>query len=118
MRGLVILLSFQLIGLFLEALGLPLPANVSGLILFTAALFLGVVKLEWVEGTARFLLRHMLLFFAPVIVGALASAEILKQEWLAISASLLASLLAGLLVTGWTASLLLGKNPETADDRG
>jgi len=111
MRGLIILVVFQLLGLALQSMGVPLPAGVIGLILFTAALFLGIVKLHWVESASRFLLRHMLLFFVPAIVGVIASAQLLQQEWLAISVSLVVSLLAPMLVTGATASALLPKEP-------
>ena len=50
MDGFAIIAGFYLAGLLLkEALGIPLPGNVIGLLLFAAALFLGVVKLERVE---------------------------------------------------------------------
>jgi len=114
MRGLIILLTFQLIGLALQSLGLPLPAGVTGLILFTTSLFLGLIKLHWVESASRLLLRHMLLFFVPAIVGVIASARLLQTEWLAISVSLVASLLATMLVTGVTASALLSKDHDVS----
>ena len=60
MRGLAILLLFNLVGLVLQkAAGVPLPGGVIGLILCTACLFAGIVKLEWVEPAAHLLLRHM-----------------------------------------------------------
>jgi holin-like protein len=117
MRGLIILLFFQFLGFGLQSVGVPLPAGVIGLILFTAALFLGLVKLHWVEASSRFLLRHMLLFFVPVIVGVIASAGLLQAQWLPIVASLLISLFATMLVTGFTASALLAQERESVDDR-
>jgi holin-like protein len=106
MPGLAILLFFNLLGLLLQRLGVPLPANVIGLVLFTTCLFAGVVKLKWVESTAQFLLRHMLLFFAPVVVGVIAFESMMRREWLAITVGLVGSFLVVMLVTGWTATAL------------
>jgi holin-like protein len=106
MAGFAILLFFNLIGLLLQRLGVPLPANVIGLILFTLCLFLGIVKLKWVETAANFLLRHMLLFFAPVVVGVIAFESMIRREWLPITVGLVCSWLVVVLVTGWTATAL------------
>lgn len=107
MKGLAILLGFNLLGMVLQSgLNVPLPPNVTGLILFTAALFFGWIKLKWVEETARFLLRHMLLFFAPFIVGTVAFVSLIGQQWISIIISLVASTLVVLLVTGWVTQLV------------
>lgn len=108
MRGLAILLGFHLLGLILNSVGhVPLPGNVIGLILFTACLFLGIVKLEWVEQAAHFLLRHMLLFFAPVIVGVIALPPALRSQWPSMVTGVVGSLLIVLLITGWVAKALM-----------
>lgn len=110
MLGLAILLGFNLLGLVLKnMLNVPLPANVIGLILFTVALFLKIVKLEWVEDSAQFLLRHMMLFFAPIIVGTLVFFPLIGQQWLTILISLVGSAAAALMVTGWITTMLSGK---------
>lgn len=101
MLGFAILLLFHLLGLLLQhALSLPLPANVIGLILFTACLFLKIVKLEWVETSAQFLLRHMLLFFIPFVVGTMVYFPLIRQSFVPIAAGLVLSTLATLAVTG------------------
>ena len=107
MRGLAILLGFNLLGALLQAAGVPLPGNVIGLILFTACLFLGIVKLEWVEESAHFLLRHMLLFFAPAVITAIPRFKQFGSDGKAIAGSLVGSLLVVLLVTGWIATWLI-----------
>jgi holin-like protein len=107
MRGLAILLGFNLLGALLQAARVPLPGNVIGLVLFTACLFLGIVKLEWVEESAHFLLRHMLLFFAPAVITALPLFKQFSSDGTAIAASLVGSLLVVLLVTGWVATWLI-----------
>jgi len=109
MVGFAILLAFHLLGYAVKAaVSIPLPPNVIGLILFTAALFLKIVKLEWVEQSAQFLLRHMMLFFAPLIVGTIAFFPLLGREWLAAVVSLIGGTVVVLLVTGWVTTLAAG----------
>lgn len=103
MLGIGILLGFHLLGLVLQQLlSIPLPANVLGLILFVISLFAGWIKLEWVEAPASFLLRHMMLFFIPIIVASQLFFPLMREQWLTIGVSWLVSTLVALLVTGWT----------------
>jgi holin-like protein len=106
MIGVAILLIFNLLGLLVQRwTQVPLPANVIGLILFTTALFLRIVRLEWVEVQAEYLLRHLMLFFAPLVVGAIVFFDLVAANWIAVVGSLVGSWLVVLLVTGWTANL-------------
>lgn len=116
MGGLAILFGYQLIGyLAHQFLKIPLPANVIGLILLAISLFCGWVKLEWIEHSAQFLLKHMMIFFAPTIVGTIVFFSRIGSEWVSISLSLVGSALTVLLITGWTTSWLTkqkGKDGE------
>jgi holin-like protein len=111
-RGLVlgffIIVGFQLLGIGLHKLGVPLPGSVLGLLLFTLALATEVVKLKWVERTATFFVRHMSLLFIPIMAGLPGMAAQLRQDGLALMMSTVISLLAVLLTTGWLAHFLLG----------
>lgn len=102
MRGFAILIAFHFLGLLIHnGLSMPIPANVIGLILFTACLFLNIIKLEWVEASAQFLLRHMLLFFVPYVVGTMAFFPLIRESALSIFAGLVLSTLVSLAATGW-----------------
>lgn len=102
MGGFAVIMGFYLAGLVLKAaLGIPLPGNVVGLLLFVAALFAGVVKLEQVERAADFLTRHMMLFFVPVVVGTMAFFPLIAKEWPAFAGGLAGSALISLLAAGW-----------------
>ncbi|MEF3301635.1 CidA/LrgA family protein [Paenibacillus sp. GYB003] len=117
MRGLAVLLSFHFAGLLLHRLlHIPLPANVIGLILFTVALFAGWIKLERVEQSAQFLLRHMMLFFAPFIVGTIVFVRTIGANAAGIGLSLIVGTLLVLLVTGKTTAAFSGK--EGAENDG
>ena len=113
MLGLLIIFGFQLLGIVLHKLGVPLPGSVLGLLLFTAALAIGLVKLEWVDRTATFLVRHMMLLFIPVMAGLTQLSAELRRDGVALLASLVVSLLAVILTTGGLAHFLL-RDHQTA----
>ena len=121
MIGFLILVSFQLLGMGLHKAGIPLPGAVLGLILFTAALATRLIKLHWVERTANFFVRHMLLLFIPVMAGLPEMSAELRRDGVAMLASVLVSLLAVLLTTGGLGHILLRDggdgDPEVAEIR-
>lgn len=70
MRGFIILLAFFASGTLLNKwLHIPLPGNLLGMLILTVCLVTGWIKMELVEQASSFLLRHMLLFFVPILVG-------------------------------------------------
>lgn len=114
MRGIGIIIGFNFLGLLLHAVfNIPLPANVLGLILLTAALFAKLIKVEWIEESAEFLVRHMMLFFAPVIVSTMTFSAFLGQYWASIFMSLTLSTLVVMGVTGFAAKSFVKKEMLT-----
>lgn len=63
-----------------ELLPLPIPASMFGLCLLFLALYFKIIKLEWVEKGANWLLAELLLFFVPSAVGIVNYDEILSVE--------------------------------------
>ena len=96
-------------GTAIHVLGLPMPGAVIGLLLFTACLFLGWIKLDWVEQSSEFLLKHMLLFFVPMTVMTMRLEPVLRAHWAALLVSIAVSTLAVMLSTGLVAEFLLHK---------
>ncbi|NJI22998.1 CidA/LrgA family protein [Aeromonas veronii] len=74
-----------------RALHLPLPANLTGMLLLLACILLGVVKAEWFSAGARWLLAEMLLFFVPAVVAVVNYQDLLLQEGWRIMVVLLVS---------------------------
>lgn len=106
MASLAILLLFQVIGWMVATYGhVPLPGNVLGLLLLLAALFLRVVKLEQVEPAAAFLLKHMLVLFAPIIAGTLSLGPVLAAEWGTFAAICAVATPVTLVITAWVAQV-------------
>jgi holin-like protein len=82
-----------------DALGLPLPGSVAGMLLLWAALEARIVKLDWLERGASSLLGVLGLLFVPAGVG-LAQYAGARPLWLAVIAVVLVGALATLAVTG------------------
>lgn len=59
---------------------LPLPANLTGMLLLLACILLGVVKVRWFSAGARWLLAEMLLFFVPAVVAVINYQDLLLQD--------------------------------------
>lgn len=110
--GLVVLAAFQMVGSAIHSLGFPIPGGVLGLIFLYFGLSTGVVKLKWVEDTAAFLLRHMLLLFIPITLGLKEMVPLLGHQAIAIIASLLVSLVAVQVTTGLLGRALIRRTDE------
>lgn len=107
MIGIAWLCLFWLIGTFCsEILHIPLPGNVIGMILLWMSLHFGWVKLSWVEQTSQFLLTHMMLFFAPYVVGVIAFYPLLADHWLIVGLLTLVGTLSVIAATGLSANWL------------
>lgn len=110
MLGIVIFFAFDFIGMLIRYFThIPVPANVIGLVLFTAALFMRIIRLSWVEASAEFVLKHLMLFFAPVIVGTMVYFHYIGQHWASIAVSLVLSTFVVLTVTGLVMKMLTGE---------
>jgi holin-like protein len=121
MAGFAILVAFNLLGLALRHYGhVPLPENVIGMILLLIALLAGVVKIEWVEQAADFLLHNMMLFFAPFFVGVLPLVPVLQANLAPIAGGLIVSTFATMLAAAWLAQGLVrtGTTREEAGGAG
>ncbi len=110
LEGFVIILFTQSLGTFLsDKYDLILPGNLTGLLLLFLALTFKIVKLETVEGAANLLLDNMMALFIPLNVGLITILPKLKQEWLAILVSLLASTIIVMVVTAKTVEFTEGR---------
>jgi len=89
-----------------EALGLPLPGNVAGMLLAFLALCAGALPLRFVERGAGLLVRNMPMFFVPLAAGFVDQAPLLAAHGFAIVATLLASAAIGFAVTGHAAQIV------------
>ncbi|MGB0126728.1 MAG: CidA/LrgA family protein [Rhodocyclaceae bacterium] len=108
LTGLTFLLLFQLAGeVLVQALALPLPGPVLGLMLmFLALLVQGKVPPPLREASSG-ILQHFSILFVPAGAGVLLHAERIGTDWLPIAAALLVSTLLSIAVTALTLRLLM-----------
>lgn len=117
-KQMMIILIVSLVGEFLAYLvPLPVPASVYGLLIMLTLLLTGLVKLEWVEDTADFLLSIMPFFFVAPTVGFMESFEVIKGNVLILVIACLLSTFVTISVTGLVAQMIIryrkkgGKKP-------
>ncbi|MDE7458038.1 MAG: CidA/LrgA family protein, partial [Muribaculaceae bacterium] len=79
---------------------LPIPSSIIGMILLTASLHFGIVKLNQVEQLTNFLLKNLGFFFVPAAIGLINSLGVLKDELLAIVGASIGSTIIIIAVTG------------------
>ena len=78
-RCLAIILAISLLGELLNALiPLPVPGSIYGLVLMLAGLCTGIIPLESVQSTGRFLIEIMPVMFIPAGVGLIDSWGVVK----------------------------------------
>lgn len=113
LTGLTFLLIFQLVGeVLVQALALPLPGPVLGLmLLFLALLVRGEVPPSLREASGG-ILQHFSILFVPAGAGVLLHADRLGADWLPIAAALVASTLLSITVTALTLRLLMRRRPR------
>ena len=88
---------------------LPIPGNVVGMILLLILLLTGVIKLEWVNDAASFLLRHLVFFFIPISVGIMTFGALFMKSGLSLLLILILSASMGMITTGAIAQFLTPK---------
>ncbi len=110
LEGFVILMFMQSLGTFLSNhFKLVLPGNLTGLLLMFLALLFRIVRLDQVEEAANLLLDNMMVLFIPLNVGLMTILPRLKQEWVAIGTSLLASTVIVMAVTAKAVEISEGR---------
>lgn len=96
-----VLLLFQCLGEgIVFVFHLPLPGPVAGMLLLMVALVMLPTLQALVEQAANTLLSHLSLLFVPAGVGIVVAAGSGSGHWIAIIASLVASTVLALAVTG------------------
>ena len=98
----------QLLGeIIVQALALPLPGPLVGMVLlFTALILHGRVPAK-LEQTAGKLFRHMMFFFIPIVAGVMMHVERMTAEWLPFVAACIVGAAVTLVVTALTFARML-----------
>jgi holin-like protein len=89
-----------------QALRVPMPGNLVGMVLLLILLCTRAVRLEWIQAGATLLVRHLAFFFIPITVGLVAFSGLFREHGLAIFGALSVSAAVGMCASGWTSQAL------------
>lgn len=91
---------------FVILTGLPVPANVLGIVVLFSLLFFDVIKEEHISEAAGFLLKHLVFFFVPVAVGLMEWGGVFYDYGFVLLAAIVVSSLLPLAVVGFLSQFL------------
>ncbi len=86
--------------------GIPVPANVLGIVTLFALLCFGVIKERHIAEAAGFLLKHLVFFFVPIAVGLIEWGEVFYSYGWVLLAAIVISALLPLLGVGFFTQIL------------
>ena len=92
--------------------GFPLPGTVCGMLLMFLFLMTGFIKLDRIRSAAGFFLRFLPLFFIPLIINLIQEKQLISRYGIKLFIIILATTVITMLVTGFTAALLLKLSGE------
>lgn len=117
-KGSLQVAGLMLISVLMDKLATWLHLGIPGSILGIAVLFIlletGVVKLEWVELGASWLLAELLLFFIPAAVGVMKYFKVLESDGLQILAVVLLGTVTVMVSSGLMATFISGRKERNA----
>ncbi len=109
----LIILLFTFLGELLRVLlPLPVPASIYGLLLLFAALLTGVLKIEAVRETGKFLIEIMPLMFIPAGAGLIDAWPALKPLLLPVAVIMVVSTVAVMAVSGCVTQLIMRRGKK------
>lgn len=113
LKEITIIFAVTALGEWLNVLlPLPIPASIYGLTLLLILLFTGLVKLEQVEDSGRFLIEIMPVMFIPPAVGLLATWEDLAPVLLPVVLIILVTTCLVMAVTGKVTEFFMNKGEK------
>lgn len=119
--GMLILLAFFGMGTWVSKwLHIPIPGNLLGMLLLTLSICMGWIRMDWVEQASALFIRHMMLFFVPILVGIAAYVKWMAQDPWPIVLSMVLGPLLVMLVTGKLVQWYLNyqkQKPKTAEEQ-
>lgn len=110
-RQFAVIVTVSFLGEVLKSLlPLPIPASIYGLVLMLASLCTGIIKLDSVKETAKFLVEIMPLMFIPAAVGLTESWGIIRPALVPILVITLVSTVVVMAVSGRVTQSVIRKD--------
>ena len=107
-REFAIIMSISFLGeVIKDLLPLPVPASIYGLVLMLLCLCSGLIRLEWVQDTANFLVVVMPLMFIPAAAGLIGVWGVIKPILLPLIVITILTTLIDIFTAGWISQLII-----------
>ena len=107
-RQFLIILAISLAGEILKyILPLPIPASIYGMAILFAGLMTGLIKLDSVRETGKFLIEIMPLMFIPAAAGLVDVWNVVKPILLPLIIITIATTLIDIFAAGWVSQLII-----------
>ncbi|MFC4323752.1 CidA/LrgA family protein [Litchfieldia salsa] len=88
---------------------LPIPGNVLGMIILYVCLIKRIIKVEYIEKAALYLIKHLALFFVPFAVGLMNYGDLILMSGFQLLVMIVGSTVIGLAVTSGLTQYLSAK---------
>lgn len=110
-----IILAISLIGEILKVvLPLPIPASIYGMVIMFVCLLTGVIKLDQVRETGKFLIEIMPVMFIPAGVGLMSSWNVLQPVLVPVSIITVITIFTVMGVTGIISQTIIRNSGKEA----
>lgn len=83
-----------------------IPGSVVGLLLLFFCLLFRMIRLEWIEAGADFMMKHLIIFFIPSTVGLMVYFHVLTGKGLWLIVITIVSTILVMIVSGFTSDRL------------
>lgn len=97
---------------------IPIPGSIIGLIIMFILLVTGIFPLRWIDQGASFMVKNLVLFFIPGIVGILNYFSLFKGKGLLLFAITIVSTLLVMVFSGLVSQFLVGISEGRASNVG
>ncbi len=115
LKQFLIILAVSLVGEILKAvLPLPIPASIYGMVIMFILLLTGVIKLEQVRETGKFLIEIMPVMFIPAGVGLMSSWSVLEPVLLPVSIITVITIFTVMGATGIISQIIIRRSAKEA----
>ena len=113
----LVILTISFIGELLKyILPLPIPASIYGMALLFTGLMTGIIKLESVKETGKFLIEIMPVRFIPAGVGLMTSWGLLQPILIPVCIITVVTIITVMVATGSVSQCIIRQNKEKGKD--
>lgn len=108
LKQFLIIMGISFLGELLKSLlPFPVPASIYGMVLLFAALMTGVIKLDSVKDTGKFLIEIMPVMFIPAGVGLITTWDTLQSILIPVTVIIVVTNITVMFAAGWSSQLLI-----------